>query len=368
MLSTAEMDEHYRALMARPELGGVAAEARELVAAGVLTEREAWGIVYSLSVSAVATAAAVTLAVGLAVEHGTWHRMADPAAAAAPSRRRSGSATRSPRPAGSCASRSPIGDVAVQPGDQVLMWLTAANRDLPGPHAAAARPVRPGARQRQAPGLRLRLPPVRRRAPRPRRSPSPRSPRWPSAARSLRIVGPWKRFVGIDDGYVAAPRRPRRRESPDRATTPQLGCRSCRRRLPAVLRWRAGLTTEPIGFRVCPIGSRRAAHGDELAPLSSLDRRRGTRPWALSGKERRAKWPRSTASRRRGSSATASTASRRPSAPRHPAPSSWCSSAAPSAWAPSRSAGWACTSGWACGPRSPRSPWAPSSGRSCSCR
>ena len=27
-----------------------------------------------------------------------------------------------------------IGDVAVRPGDQVLMWLTAANRDLPGPH------------------------------------------------------------------------------------------------------------------------------------------------------------------------------------------------------------------------------------------
>ena len=79
MLATPEMDEHYRALMARPELGGVAAEARELVAAGVVTERESWGIVYSLSVSTVATAAAVTLAAGLSVEQGTWERMADPA-------------------------------------------------------------------------------------------------------------------------------------------------------------------------------------------------------------------------------------------------------------------------------------------------
>ena len=41
-----------------------------------------------------------------------------------------------PFPQASRFAREPftVGDVAVQPGDQVLMWLTAANRDLPGPH------------------------------------------------------------------------------------------------------------------------------------------------------------------------------------------------------------------------------------------
>ena len=42
-LAAPEMDAHYRALMARPDLSGVAAEARDMVAAGVLTERESWG-------------------------------------------------------------------------------------------------------------------------------------------------------------------------------------------------------------------------------------------------------------------------------------------------------------------------------------
>ena len=99
MLTTAEMDEHYRGLMARPDLGGVAAEARELVAAGVITEREAWGIVYSLSVSTVATAAAVTLAAGLvrrARDCGSG--MADPAHARR--RRRGGDPDRQPVPPG----------------------------------------------------------------------------------------------------------------------------------------------------------------------------------------------------------------------------------------------------------------------------
>jgi len=204
MLSTEEMDEHYRALMARPELGGVAAEARALVAAGVVTEREAWGIVYSLSVSTVATAAAVTLAAGLSVEQGTWERMADPALAdgAVQEAIRIGN----PFPQASRFVREPfaIGDVAVQPGDQVLMWLTAANRDLPGPHAQPLDrfdPERDNGRQLGfGSGYHLcgGVHHVREVAVSAVTTLAERCPQ-------LRIVGPWKRFVGIDDGYVAAP-------------------------------------------------------------------------------------------------------------------------------------------------------------------
>lgn len=204
MLSTEEMDEHYRALMARPELGGVAAEARALVAAGVVTEREAWGIVYSLSVSTVATAAAVTLAAGLSVEQGTWERMADPAPAdgAVQEAIRIGN----PFPQASRFVREPfaIGDVAVQPGDQVLMWLTAANRDLPGPHGQPLDrfdPERDNARQLGfGSGYHLcgGVHHVREVAVAAVTTLAERCPQ-------LRIVGPWKRFVGIDDGYVAAP-------------------------------------------------------------------------------------------------------------------------------------------------------------------
>jgi cytochrome P450 len=204
MLSTEEMDEHYRALMARPELGGVAAEARALVAAGVVTEREAWGIVYSLSVSTVATAAAVTLAAGLSVEQGTWERMADPALAdgAVQEAIRIGN----PFPQASRFVREPfaIGDVAVRPGDQVLMWLTAANRDLPGPHGQPLDrfdPERDNGRQLGfGSGYHLcgGVHHVREVAVAAVTTLAERCPQ-------LRIVGPWKRFVGIDDGYVAAP-------------------------------------------------------------------------------------------------------------------------------------------------------------------
>src|SRR6185312_6035584 len=204
MLSTEEMDEHYRALMARPELGGIAAEARALVAAGVVTEREAWGIVYSLSVSTVATAAAVTLAAGLSVEQGTWERVADPAPAdgAVQEAIRIGN----PFPQASRFVREPfaIGDVAVQPGDQVLMWLTAANRDLPGPHAQPLDrfdPERDNGRQLGfGSGYHLcgGVHHVREVAVVAVTTLAERCPQ-------LRIVGPWKRFVGIDDGYVAAP-------------------------------------------------------------------------------------------------------------------------------------------------------------------
>jgi cytochrome P450 len=204
MLSTAEMDEHYRALMARPGLGGVAAEARALVAAGVVTEREAWGIVYSLSVSTVATAAAVTLAAGLSVEQGTWERMADPA--------RAGGAVQeavrigNPFPQASRFVRESfqIGDVEVEPGDQVLMWLTAANRGLPGAHAEPLDRFDPGRDHTQHLGfgsgyhLCGGLHHVREVAVTAVTTLAERCPH-------LQIAGPWKRFVGIDDGYLAAP-------------------------------------------------------------------------------------------------------------------------------------------------------------------
>ena len=82
-LATPEMDAHYRAVMARPDLTGVAAEARDLAAAGVFTERESWGVLYAISVSAIATATTAALAVGLALEHDLWPQMADPARARA---------------------------------------------------------------------------------------------------------------------------------------------------------------------------------------------------------------------------------------------------------------------------------------------
>jgi cytochrome P450 len=204
MLTTEAMDEYYRTLMARPRLSGIAAETRELVATGVLTEREAWGIIYSLSVSTVATAAAVTLAVGLSVEHGSWERMADPASAngAVQEAIRIGN----PFPQASRFVREPfaIGDVAVRPGDQVLMWLTAANRDLPGPHGQPLDrfdPERDNGRQLGfGSGYHLcgGVHHVREVAVAAVTTLAERCPQ-------LRLVGPWKRFVGIDDGYVAAP-------------------------------------------------------------------------------------------------------------------------------------------------------------------
>jgi cytochrome P450 len=204
MLSTDDMDGHYRALMARPRLGGIAAQTRELVAAGVLTEREGWGIVYSLSVSTVATAAAVTLAAGLSVEHGSWERMADPAQAngAVQEAIRIGN----PFPQASRFVREPfaIGEVALRPGDQVLMWLTAANRDVPGPHGQPLDRFDPERDNGQQLGfgsgyhLCGGVHHVREVAVAAVTTLAERSPQ-------LRPAGPWQRFVGIDDGYVAAP-------------------------------------------------------------------------------------------------------------------------------------------------------------------
>ena len=204
MLTTAEMDGYYRDVMARPRLGGVAAETRELVASGVLTEREGWGILYSLSVSTVATAASVTLAAGLSVEHGTWERMADPthAGAAVEEAIRIGN----PFPQASRFVRESfqIGDVPVQPGDQVLMWLTAANRDLPGPHPQPFDRFDPDRDNTQHLGfgsgyhLCGGVHHVREVAVTTVTTLAERCPH-------LRPAAPWKRFVGIDDGYVAAP-------------------------------------------------------------------------------------------------------------------------------------------------------------------
>jgi len=204
MLSTEEMDEHYRALMARPELGGIAAEARALVAAGVVTEREAWGIVYSLSVSTVATAAAVTLAAGLSVEQRTWERMADPALADGAVQEAIRIGNPFPQASRFVREEFTIGDVSVQPGDQVLMWLTAANRDVPGQHEQPLDRFDPerdnGGQLGFGSGYHLcgGVHHVREVAVAAVTTLAERCPQ-------LRLVGPWKRFVGIDDGYVAAP-------------------------------------------------------------------------------------------------------------------------------------------------------------------
>ena len=204
MLSTAAMDDYYRVLMARPSHKGVAAQARELVAAGVITEREAWGIIYSLSVSTVATAASVTLAVGLTVEHGLWARMVDRADAGAAIEEAIRIGNPFPQSSRFVREHFRIGDVPVQPGDQVLMWLTAANRDLPGPQRQPLERFDPSRDNAQHLGfgsgyhLCGGLNHVREVAITVVTTLAERCPQ-------LHLTEPWKRFVGIDDGYVAAP-------------------------------------------------------------------------------------------------------------------------------------------------------------------
>jgi cytochrome P450 len=203
-LASPEMDEHYRRLMERPHLRGVAAAARELVAARVLTERESWGILYSISVSAVATATTVALTAGLAVEHGVWHRLTDPADAygAIEEAIRLGN----PFPQASRFAREPftLGVQHVEPGDQVLMWLTAANRDLPGPQPEPLDRFDPwrdtsehvgwGSGYHRCGGVHharaVALTAVTTLA---------------AELPQLDLAGPWKRFVGIDDGFASAP-------------------------------------------------------------------------------------------------------------------------------------------------------------------
>jgi cytochrome P450 len=97
-----------------------------------------------------------------------------------------------------------LGDVAVQPGDQVLMWLTAANRDIPGVHAAPLDGFDPerdnrehlawGSGYHRCGGLHhARTMAVAAVSTSARRHPD------------LAMAGAWKRYVGVDDGYVAAP-------------------------------------------------------------------------------------------------------------------------------------------------------------------
>ena len=132
--ATEEVDEHYRELMARPGLGGVAGAARELRERQVLTEREVWGIVYALSVSSIATATAITLAIGLSIEHGLWPGMADGARAqpAIEEAVRLGG----PFPQASRFVREPfaLGDLQVEPGEQL------AGRGRGHPHVGGRGP------------------------------------------------------------------------------------------------------------------------------------------------------------------------------------------------------------------------------------
>lgn len=207
VVATAGTDEHYRALLARPDLTGVASAVRDHVEAGRLTDREAWGILYALSVTTVATAAAITLTVGLGVEHGWWPRLHRPevAAPAVEEAVRLGT----PFPMATRFARAPfdLGATAVRPGDQVLLWLTAANRDLPGVHRVPQDRFDPerdtrghlgwgtgyhgcaGAPQARAVAV-AAVTALARRRPR------------------LRLAGPWRRFLGVDDGYLAAPVQP----------------------------------------------------------------------------------------------------------------------------------------------------------------
>jgi cytochrome P450 len=212
-LAPPGMDERYRTLLARPDLYGIAATTRELLRCGVFGEREAWGIVYSLAVSGVATATAIALTVGLAVEHGLWPRMADPGYVG----RAVEEAVRlgSPFPQASRFARESfiVGDLVVERREQVLMWLTAANRGLPGPHRQPLDRFDPerdntqhlgwGAGYHACGGVHharaLAAAAVTALA---RRFPE------------LGIAAPWTRFVGIDDGYTAAPVVPQRTGGP----------------------------------------------------------------------------------------------------------------------------------------------------------
>ncbi len=206
-LAPPEMDEHFRALMGRPQLDGVAAAARDLAGSGTITERESWGIVYSIAVSAVATATTTTLTTGLSIEHDLWPRMVD----AADARGAIEEAIRfgNPFPHASRFAREPLtlGELAVQPREQILMWLTAANRDLPGPHRQPLDRFDPWRDTSQHVGwgsgyhLCGGVQHARAFAVTAVTTLAQHCP-------TLTLAGPWKRFVGIDDGFAAAPAVP----------------------------------------------------------------------------------------------------------------------------------------------------------------
>jgi len=119
------MDEYYRAVMARPDLSGVAVQAREMVAAGVLTKRESWGVLYAISVGAVATARTATLAVGLSLEHDRGPRRPTATRPERRSRRPCGSGPRSLRP--------PDRDVGVDDVYVAAPVITLPDRSPPVP-------------------------------------------------------------------------------------------------------------------------------------------------------------------------------------------------------------------------------------------
>jgi cytochrome P450 len=203
-LATPEMDAHYRKVMARPDLTGVAAEARDLVAAGVFTERESWGVLYAISVSAIATATTAALAVGLALEHDLWPQIADPARVRAAAEEALRLGTPFPQASRFAREHFTVGDVAVQPGEQVLMWLTAANRGLPGEQREPLDRFDPGRDTSEHLGWGSGY----------HRCGGMHHARTIAAATvvalarhfpELTMAGPWKRYVGVDDGYVAAP-------------------------------------------------------------------------------------------------------------------------------------------------------------------
>jgi cytochrome P450 len=203
-LATPEMDAHYRAVMAHPDLSGVAGQARDLVTAGVFTERESWGVLYAISVSAIATAATAALAVGLTLENDLWPTVADPARASAAVEEALRLGGPFPQASRFAREHFTVGDVAVEPGEQVLMWLTAANRDLPGEHREPLDRFDPrrdtsehlgwGSGYHRCGGMHhartiatTAVTTLARHCP------------------ELAMAGPWKRYVGVDDGYLAAP-------------------------------------------------------------------------------------------------------------------------------------------------------------------
>lgn len=199
-----ELDAFYRSLMARPELRGIAAAARDAVRSGALGEREAWGIVYAISVGAVATATTITLTVGLAVEHGLWPRVAAPSevVGAVEEAVRFGN----PFPQSSRFARTtfPLGDLVVEPGEQVLMWLTAANRDLPGEHRVPLDRFDPARDTSQhlgwGSGYHLCGGVHHARA-----LAATAVTALARACPTLDLADRWTRVVGIDDGFAAAP-------------------------------------------------------------------------------------------------------------------------------------------------------------------
>ena len=223
-LASPEMDEHYRAVMARPDLArrrrGGAGPGRGRGA------RRAGGVGDPL------------LALGQRGGHrhgdharGRAHRRARPVApdgrppqfarAAVEEAVRLGN----PFPQASRFAREPftVGDVAVRAGRP---GADVADRGQPRPARAAPRSRSTGSTRgatRPAPGLGLGLPPLRAGCTTPATLAVDRGHHaGAAAARTCGMAGPWKRFVGIDDGFWTRPssragRPERRRDRPDAA-------------------------------------------------------------------------------------------------------------------------------------------------------